>query len=71
MSNKKDRITRLVVGLGRTFRPDLNREEWKRGYYELELQFSEGTTSDDFELSRKSALEAIELWLSGSLGLAV
>jgi hypothetical protein len=64
MSDKKARITRLVVGLGRTSRPDLDREEWNRAYYELEFQFSEGTTSDDFELSRKSALEAIELWLS-------
>src|SRR3989337_443710 len=47
-----------------TSRPDLNREEWQRAYYELEFQFSEGTTSEDFELSRKSALEAIKLWLS-------
>jgi hypothetical protein len=64
VSDKKARITRLVVGLGRTSRPDLNREEWQRAYYELEFQFSEGTTSKDFELSRKSALEAIKLWLS-------
>lgn len=64
MSEKaKPRISRLIVGLGKTTRSNAQ-EVWQRRYFELEFEFSEAPKADEFELARKAALETIEGWLN-------
>jgi hypothetical protein len=55
------RVTKLVVGKGRTTRPG-EQEEWVREYYELEIELADPS---DLETARANALGTIDAWLAG------
>jgi len=57
------KITRLVVGRGRTSRPS-EQEEWIKEYYELEVDVSDLTTEDSLEKARTSLEQKLISWLS-------
>jgi len=65
-AQQKPRISRLVVGLGKTSRPSSEREEWVKTHYEIEFEVGGGVTPDEFEKARKAALQTIEGWLAAS-----
>jgi len=61
------RVSRLVVGLGKTSRPNVDRDEWVKTHYEIEFEIGAGLTPDEFEKARKAALQTIEGWLAESV----
>jgi hypothetical protein len=64
---QKPRISRLVVGLGKTSRPSSEREEWVKTHYEIEFEVGADVTPDEFEKARKAALQTVETWFSESI----
>ena len=54
------KVTRVVVGKGRTNRPS-DAEEWLREYYEIEIQVESDREIPD---ARKWAMSLIDKWLS-------
>lgn len=54
------RITKLVVGKGRTRRPS-EAEEWLKEYFEVEVQIDD---ESEIEVARAQALGMIDGWLS-------
>jgi len=67
-TEQKPRISRLVIGLGKTSRPSTDREEWVKTHYEIEFEIGAGVTPDEFEKARRAALQTIEGWLAESVG---
>lgn len=57
------KITKLIVGRGRTSRPS-EQEEWLREYYELEADVADLTTEDGLEKTRVSLEQKLIVWLS-------
>ena len=57
MSSK---VTKLVVGKGRTTRPS-EQEEWLKEYYQLEIELGD---SSELEIAKANALGVLDGWLS-------
>jgi len=66
-TEQKPRISRLVVGLGKTSRPNVDREEWVKTHFEIEFEIGAGVTPEEFEKARKAALQTIQGWLAESV----
>ena len=58
------KVTKLVVGKGRTTRPS-EQEEWLKEYYELEIELG---SPSDLEVAKANALGVLDGWLSKPSG---
>lgn len=58
------KITRFVVGKGKTTKPSLFAEEWFKSYYEIEVEVPETYTRESIEEIRLQIEAMITDWLS-------